>query len=435
MGGGDDARQKGQKREGLFHGTILAHLRVIGYIRKMKTLTLCAVLLAAPAAAAPKAPNIKLAVIQNAPVPKIGGLADLKGKVVFLEFWATWCQPCVAGIPHVNRVIDALKGEPVVFLSVTDEPADMLATFRKTHEMKAWVGIDEAGSVLKSYHVSSRPAGYLIGKDGTLLASIFPDDLKEKDLRDALAGTFKPKAVSWEKGPSRPKSDGASAGKTYFEARISAASGKPGMSEGADGLEATSLDFASNVAWIWDVQTDQVLIDTPPVSAFNFTLKTPPEGFEQGREMLKSAVQSAFGVRVAPEKQDAEVLVLTLSAAKDAPRPKAGAEGGKSGLMAYGGGRLLGKVPMGEVARALWMGLGKPVVDETGLKGRYDLSVSYTAVDRVQAAPSANGTAEPDGTETLFDALPRQLGLKLEKRKRPLPALVLDHIDPKPAAN
>jgi thiol-disulfide isomerase/thioredoxin len=183
-------------------------LRVIGYIRQMKISMLCAALLAAPAFAAPKAPNFKIASVQNAPVAKIGGLADLKGKVVFLEFWATWCQPCVAGIPHVNRVIDSVKGEPVVFLSVTDEPADMIETFRKTHEMKAWVGVDEARSSLKAFHVLSRPAGYLIGKDGTLLASIFPDDLKEKDLRDAVAGKFAARPFAWEDAP-RPKAAGA----------------------------------------------------------------------------------------------------------------------------------------------------------------------------------------------------------------------------------
>lgn len=349
----------------------------------MKTLALCAVLLASPAFAA-KAPDIRLPVVQNAPVTKIGGLADLKGKVVFLEFWATWCGPCVAGIPHVNRVIDSVKGEPVVFLSVTDEPADMIETFRKTHEMKAWVGIDEKGAMVKAYHATSRPAGYLIGKDGTLLASIFPDSLKEKDIRDALAGKFKPRPVSWEGGAKPSKEKGASAGKTYFEAKISAASGKPGMGSGDDGLEATDLDFASNVAWIWDVQPDQVLIDTPPVSAFNFTLKTPPEGFERGREMLKAAVQSAFGVSVAPEKRETDALVLTLSTAPGAPRPKPGAAGGHSGLMAYGGGRLLGKVPMSDVARALWTSLQKPVVDETGLKGEYDFDLEWKDGDRAQ---------------------------------------------------
>jgi thiol-disulfide isomerase/thioredoxin len=149
---------------------------------------LCAALLAVPAGAAARAPNFKIARVQNAPVSKIGGLADLKGKVVFLEFWATWCAPCVAGIPRTNRLIGALKGEPVVFLSVTDESPERIAAFRKTHEIEAWVGIDEAGSAFKAYRVLSRPAGYLIGKDGTLLAAILPNDLKEKDVRDALAG-------------------------------------------------------------------------------------------------------------------------------------------------------------------------------------------------------------------------------------------------------
>ncbi len=164
---------------------------------------LLASLLAAPSSAAPKAPDFKVARVQNAPVAKIKGLADLKGKVVYLEFWATWCQPCVAGIPHLNRVIDSLKGEPVVFLSVTDEPADAVSAFRRTHEMKAWAGIDEAQSALKAYRVASRPAGYLIGKDGTLLAAISPDDLKEQDLRGALAGKFKPRRVSWDGASSR----------------------------------------------------------------------------------------------------------------------------------------------------------------------------------------------------------------------------------------
>jgi uncharacterized protein (TIGR03435 family) len=376
--------------------------------------TLCAVLLAiaslstfaslsSAAAAAPKAPNVKLARVQNAPVSKLGGLSELKGKVVFLEFWATWCGPCVAGIPHMNRVIDAVKGQPVVFLSVTDEPADMIETFRKTHEMKAWVGIDESGAVLKAYHAESRPAGYLIGKDGTLLASIFPDDLKEKDVREALAGTFKPRPVAWERSPRPAKADGAAAGKVYFEANISAASGKPGMGGGADGLEATALDFASNVAWIWDVQPDQVLIDTPPVAAFNFTLKTPPQGFEQGRELLKTAVQSAFGVRVGPEKRETEALVLTLSSAPGAPRPKPGAADQHAGLMAYGGGRLLGKVAMTDVARALWTSLRTPVVDETGLKGEYDLDLEWK-----------------DGDRAALDALLAAQGLSLVPGKRPV---------------
>ncbi len=68
------------------------------------------------------APDFSVAKVLNAPVKSVKSLKDLKGKVVFLEYWATWCGPCVASIPHMNRLEEALKGEPVVFLSVTDEP-------------------------------------------------------------------------------------------------------------------------------------------------------------------------------------------------------------------------------------------------------------------------------------------------------------------------
>ncbi|MFI5363075.1 MAG: TlpA family protein disulfide reductase [Elusimicrobiota bacterium] len=155
---------------------------------------LLAAALAVPSFAAPKAPDFKIARVLNAPVSELKGLAGLKGKVVYLEFWATWCAPCVAGIPHMNRLVDAFKGEPVVFLSVTDEPAAKIEAFIKTHEMKAWVGV-EAESAVKAYGVESRPAGFLIGKDGTFLAEISPQQLTEQELRDALAGTFAPRRL------------------------------------------------------------------------------------------------------------------------------------------------------------------------------------------------------------------------------------------------
>ena len=99
----------------------------------MNVLALAA-LLAVPAAGAeaakpfkaPRAPDFSVATVLGAPVKKVAGLKDFAGKVVYLEFWATWCPPCVAGIPRTNRIIDKLAGEPVVFLFVTDEPASKI---------------------------------------------------------------------------------------------------------------------------------------------------------------------------------------------------------------------------------------------------------------------------------------------------------------------
>jgi uncharacterized protein (TIGR03435 family) len=83
-----------------------------------------------------------------------------------------------------------------------------------------------------------------------------------------------------------------------------------------------------------------------------------------------------------------------------------------------------------------------PVLDKTGLTGSYDFTLSFSSPDLVKGGAAAsgdaaaNGTAsEPNGALSFFDAVNKQLGLKLEKEKRPLPVLVIDHINETPTAN
>lgn len=91
-----------------------------------------------------------------------------------------------------------------------------------------------------------------------------------------------------------------------------------------------------------------------------------------------------------------------------------------------------------------------PVLDTSGLSGRYDFTLSFSSADRVQpgagqpgAGASASGaqqgtvpaTDDPNGAVSLFDAVHRELGLKLDKVRRPVPVLVIDHINQQPSAN
>ncbi len=76
------------------------------------------------------------------------------------------------------------------------------------------------------------------------------------------------------------------------------------------------------------------------------------------------------------------------------------------------------------------------VVDGTGLKGSYDFTLSFSSADKIlpTAGDAANST-DPNGALSVFDAVSRQLGLKLEKTKRPYPVLVIDHMEETPTAN
>jgi uncharacterized protein (TIGR03435 family) len=85
-----------------------------------------------------------------------------------------------------------------------------------------------------------------------------------------------------------------------------------------------------------------------------------------------------------------------------------------------------------------------PVLDGTGIKGSWDFTLSFSSADLTQAraagsaVPStdvASIASDPNGALSLFDAVTRQLGLKLEKQRRPATVLVIDHILEKPTEN
>jgi uncharacterized protein (TIGR03435 family) len=79
-----------------------------------------------------------------------------------------------------------------------------------------------------------------------------------------------------------------------------------------------------------------------------------------------------------------------------------------------------------------------PVLDKSELQGAYDFTLSFSSADRTSATPppaTANSESEgsdPSGALTLYDAVSRQLGLKLTKEKRPMPVLVIDSMQEKP---
>ena len=82
-----------------------------------------------------------------------------------------------------------------------------------------------------------------------------------------------------------------------------------------------------------------------------------------------------------------------------------------------------------------------PVLDGTGIKGSYDFTLSFSSADKILpdtgggSGSSDPNSADPNGALSVFDAINRQLGLKLEKTKRPYPVLVIDHIEENPTAN
>jgi peroxiredoxin len=98
-------------------------------------------------------------------------LADLKGKVVLLNFWATWCPPCRAELATVEKeLIEKFKGQDFVFLPVSrGEKKETVAAFREKMGYTFPMGLDTDSRVYKEYASQYIPRNFLIGKDGKIV--------------------------------------------------------------------------------------------------------------------------------------------------------------------------------------------------------------------------------------------------------------------------
>ncbi|MHB1213746.1 MAG: TlpA family protein disulfide reductase [Thiobacillus sp.] len=120
---------------------------------------------------APKpAPALKLKDLDG----KTLDLAQYKGKVVLINFWATWCPPCRREMPSMERLSQALKGEPFVALAVdVGEDVDTIEVFTSQLDTMPTFPIllDTRSRSMQVWKVAGLPTTYLVDKQGRIIAS------------------------------------------------------------------------------------------------------------------------------------------------------------------------------------------------------------------------------------------------------------------------
>ena len=113
-------------------------------------------------------------------------LSALKGKVVELDIWATWCRPCRAMIPHEREMVERLKGKPFALVSISiDEKKETLAGFLAREPMPWthwWNGSD--GGIIAAWDVQGYPTIYVLDDKGTIRYK----DLRGPELENAVNG-------------------------------------------------------------------------------------------------------------------------------------------------------------------------------------------------------------------------------------------------------
>ena len=108
-------------------------------------------------------PALELKDLQEAP----HRLATYRGKVVVVNFWATWCEPCREEMPSFNRLRQSLAGKPVALLAVNiGEGEGRIAEFLKKVPVDFPVLLDRDAKVSREWKVRLMPTTFIIGTDG-----------------------------------------------------------------------------------------------------------------------------------------------------------------------------------------------------------------------------------------------------------------------------
>lgn len=238
-------------------------------------------------------------------------------------------------------------------------------------------------------------------------------------------------------------------------------------------INGASLDFL--ITWAWDTSDGRlsgapdflkkdrwdilgkVAVDDP--SSGPEPSRPPPIDIDDLRQMLKTLLADRFELKVHDDEKPADAYTLLAAnphlkkadptnrtGCKDGPGP----DGKDPRIDNPQLGRLVtcSNITMAQFAAQLQsMAPGfikNQVVDATGIEGAYDFTLSFSSAGQLRAPSSqasgsdptsADAAAVPTGGISLFDAISKTLGLKLEKRKGTMHVLVIDHVDPQPTEN
>jgi uncharacterized protein (TIGR03435 family) len=369
--------------------------------------------------------------IGRIPVPKVvntkssvKNLEQLKGKVIWLEFWATWCSPCIAAMPHLQKLQGAYNGKLQV-ITVSTETEKRIDKFIKNKPSNLWFAIDTADTFRKPFPYGVIPHSILIDTAGKVVAITSPENITNQVIADILAGrkiTLPVKTDDITKDPwatyfgaadtvkSRfklmPKIEGLFSGSRSYKDDITFKNRRISMMN-------VSLEHAYRIAY-GDFPSGRTVDSTSKENArekekmFCIDLIVPKGEEASLLPTLREHVREKLNLQADVERREMKVYVLTAddrSKLRNLNRSTVH-EGDYSGT----GDTFSGEgVQLSSIAQYLEdFGLvNLPVVDETNNNERYDISFTFM--------PEKRGDLE----KTLAN-----FGLKLVQSERAIDVLV-----------
>jgi thiol-disulfide isomerase/thioredoxin len=336
------------------------------------------------------APPLDSLKLLQAPSDARADWSSLKGKVVVLEFWATWCSPCVASLPHINQLVESLDPSKFQFISIDDEDLKDVQTFLTKKKMTGWVGVDTSGAVFAWYGIKSRPTSIIIDGNGKIVAATEIDSVSATDLQAVAEG----KSVAFKPTEEIVPSSGAYVPDTATQPlfAVSVSKSAPDAKTSQVNHPPTGTDFLGNHAdglmtTVFDVFENRYFVKEPlPEGHYDLRMNFVDMPKFVMDAAVQQAVLSALHLQIQPKTVTKSAYLLRATdASKKLLSPSGSTHKVKRGY--WHGIYILMNGSMDDLGYVLATGLENPVINETGIDGTFDarFNVNGTDIDSLNA--------------------------------------------------
>lgn len=128
------------------------------------------------------------------PTGEIYTLSELKGQAVLVNLWATWCPPCRAEMPAIEKMYNEYKDQGFIVLAVNSTVQDnplAITPFTDEYNLTFPILLDELGEVSRAYQVRSLPSTYFINRHGIITEVVIGGPMSEALLRTRIEEALK----------------------------------------------------------------------------------------------------------------------------------------------------------------------------------------------------------------------------------------------------
>jgi uncharacterized protein (TIGR03435 family) len=367
--------------------------------------------------------DIVVKTILNSPVKSVA-LSQLKGKVILLEFWATWCSPCVDAMPHLQELQKAFE-DKLQIVTISTETEKRIEQFIENRASNLWFVVDTADAFRVAFPYHTIPHAVLINEQGVVVAITEPKNITGKVIDSVIQGKsvhlplkednmnedpwttyFSVESTTQSRFSVQPKIDGLGSGYKSYPTDSNFKNRRLSMLniplESAYRIAYGGLPYGRTI----DLTPKENILANKKMYCIDIVV---PRGREKELlPTLQKELKARFDLQAGVEKRMRHVYILAIADSSKITKLKRSDATQETFAASHGTFEGEG-IFLRKIADYL-EGFGLmdlPVVDETGDRNKYDITFTFM----------------PEKKGDLEDAL-RNLGLKLIKAEREIDMLV-----------